>query len=117
VSSGDKRVAKVGFDFPPGVVPNYAKPNEMVKIWPSQISPGVIAYDTDGDQRKRTGNESGGHSFLDILGGVGLGLSATALSVGTVAEDVGTGGLGVADDVPSFAAAGAMFKEAYALIA
>ncbi len=49
-ASGDKRVAKVGFDFPPGVVPNYAKPNEMVKIWPSQISPGVIAYDTDGDE-------------------------------------------------------------------
>ncbi|KPI07887.1 RHS repeat-associated core domain containing protein-containing protein [Actinobacteria bacterium OK006] len=116
-ASGDKRVAKVGFDFPPGVVPNYAKPNEMVKVWPSQISPGVIAYETDDDERKRTGDESGGHSFLDILSGVGLGLSATALSVGTVAEDVGTGGLGVADDVPSFAVAGAMFKEAYGLIA
>ncbi|MGW1502631.1 golvesin C-terminal-like domain-containing protein [Streptomyces mirabilis] len=116
-ASGDKRVAKVGFDFPPGVVPNYAKPNEMVKVWPSQISPGVIAYETDDDERKRTGDESGGHSFLDVLSGVGLGLSATALSVGTVAEDVGTGGLGVADDVPSFAVAGAMFKEAYGLIA
>ncbi|MFF8377839.1 RHS repeat-associated core domain-containing protein, partial [Streptomyces sp. NPDC015661] len=116
-AAGDNRVVQAGFAFPPGVVPNYAKPNEMVKVWPSTISPGVIAYQTQEPERKAAQSKGDGHSFLDIATGVGLGLAGVGLAIGTVVEDVGTGGVGILDDPVSFAASGALIREAFALAA
>lgn len=116
-AAGDNRVVQAGFTFPPGVVPNYAKPNEMVKIWPSTISPGVIAYQTQEPERQAAQSKGEGHSFLDIATGVGLGLAGVGLAIGTVVEDVGTGGVGILDDPASFAASAAMIRGGFALAA
>ncbi|MFR9780572.1 RHS repeat-associated core domain-containing protein, partial [Micromonospora sp. MS34] len=125
----DPHTVKVGFSFSPQTGPNRTKPNEMVAAWPSLVSgSGVIAYTMW--QNKQPQPQPSPRTVAQEqpeetpwyetagrwAGAAGLVLGAGALAVGTVVEDAGTLGVGILDDVPSFAAAGGMVRGAFALV-
>jgi RHS repeat-associated protein len=126
---GDNRVVKVGFDLPyPLTGPALYKPGTLLTVRSSSrfSGKGVITYTQrkmprpepapapapdpapapapapDGDPAWMTG-------LKWVAGGVAV-AGAGVLAGGTVAEDVGSGGLGIADDAPSFALAGGMMR-------
>jgi hypothetical protein len=55
-------------------------------------------------------------NILKILGGGALVVGSAGITFGTVVEDFGTLGIGTADDIPSFLAAGALFAAGRSLI-
>lgn len=129
-AAGDNRTVKVGFSFPIFIGSNRTKPNENVITRPSVISPGVIAYSTT--ELRRTPPpapipipQEQPHEKKEPwwksttarwIGAGALTVAAAGLVVATIAEDVGTGGVGILDDPASFAAAGAMLGTAGAMV-
>lgn len=110
-AAGDTRTVKVGFAFPPMAAPNKMKATEWVTASPSLVSgSGVIAYRTWENKQpqplpqprtvpqEQPEETPWWETAKKWAAPVGLAVGATALVVGTVAEDVGTGGIGIADD-------------------
>jgi hypothetical protein len=69
-----------------------------------------------GDNPVKYTDPDGRINVLKILGGGALVVGSAGITFGTVVEDFGTLGMGVADDVPSFLAAGALFAAGRSLI-
>ncbi|WP_420708037.1 DNRLRE domain-containing protein [Streptomyces sp. 142MFCol3.1] len=120
---GDNRTVKVGFDLPYTLTaPALYKPGTLLSVKSSTRFPGkgVITYtqkkmpkpepepepetvpEPEGDPAWKTG-------LKWVAGGAAL-VGAAGVTVGTISEDVVTGGVGVADDVPTLGLAGGMAR-------
>ncbi len=116
---------RAGFAIPELTGPNRYKPNQTVTSFPSAKGNEVIAYTMRDDEEKQPAasaqqseeEQQEGTSWGDWVEAGGLLLGGLALGAGTIVEDVGSGGIGVADDAVTLPAAGAMLKSAFELIA
>ncbi|MQY15178.1 hypothetical protein SRB5_53560 [Streptomyces sp. RB5] len=80
--------------------------------------PGIRWYAEDKKKEKeKEKTEGDGTSVGEVVVAAGLTVGAIGIGVGTVAEDVATGGVGVLDDPASFALSGTMLSGAWGLVA
>ncbi|MGW0120374.1 SpvB/TcaC N-terminal domain-containing protein [Streptomyces sp. NPDC003327] len=125
-AQGDMRQVVAGFDIVPMQAPSASQPNTVLQVESSTKHPGkgVITYSASQrvpqtvpvpvtapqPQRSRL------QTAAKYVGAGVLIVGAGLLIVGTLAEDVATGGAGIADDPASFGAAAAMARTGWALV-
>ncbi|MCX5389192.1 SpvB/TcaC N-terminal domain-containing protein [Streptomyces sp. NBC_00094] len=125
-AQGDMRRVAAGFDLLPMQAPSATQPNTMLQVESSTKHPGkgVITYSASQRAPQTvpvpvTAPQPQRSRLQTAAKYVGAGLlivGAGALIVGTLAEDVATGGAGIADDPASFGAAAAMARTGWALV-
>lgn len=127
-SQGDMRKVTAGFDILPMTAPSATQPNTTLQVESSTKHPGkgVITYSATQRQPQTVPvpvtapapqERSRWQTAARWAGGAALVIGAGALIVATLAEDVATGGAGVADDPVSFGAAATMARTGWALVA
>lgn len=126
-AKGDMRQVTAGFDIAPMQAPSATQPNTTVQVESSTKYPGkgVITYSATQRSPQTVPvpapapapQRSGWQTAARWTGGALLVLGAGVLVVGTLAEDVATGGAGAVDDPVSFGAAATMARSGWALVA
>ncbi|BBH66146.1 hypothetical protein ACTI_28310 [Actinoplanes sp. OR16] len=126
--AGDTREVKKGFSFPPLSGPNRTRANEWVTATPSMHGSEVIAYTrtrmrppvpvpvTQPQPVSQPKEDPWWKTAGKWVGAGALVVGAGGLVVATLVEDVGTGGVGIADDPLSFAIAGGMIATAGSMV-